>query len=219
MNVETREIPEDMLDALKELSTIGAGHAATALSNLVKSPVGITLPNISFLVSDDVNSIIEDSDHTYVATVLNALGDIGGKLLLIFELQKALTTVDTLFHLEEHTTNVLDDKAKSAINEVGNIIVASFLNTLSKFLNLVILPSVPEIITGKKENIIKYISSDAKTDSKESIISNNALLFLSDKNGSKIDINTYFVWITTKDDVNLLLEKLEEKLESIRSSL
>ena len=190
MNVETREIPEDMLDALKELSTIGAGHAATALSNLVKSPVGITLPNISFLESDDVNSIIEDSDHTYVATVLNALGDIGGKLLLIFELQKALTTVDTLFHLEEHTTNVLDDKAKSAINEVGNIIVASFLNTLSKFLNLVILPSVPEIITGKKENIIKYISSDAKTDSKESIISNNALLFLSDKNGSKIDINT-----------------------------
>ena len=96
MNAVTLELTEDEIDALKELSTIGAGHAATALSQLVKSPIGITLPNISFLLASNVNSIIEDSDHTYVATMLNAFGDIGGKLVLIFELNKALTTVKGL---------------------------------------------------------------------------------------------------------------------------
>ncbi len=218
MNSDVLEISDDERDALKELSTIGAGHAATALSQLVKTPIGITLPKVSFLFSSDAKTILKKNKQTYVATKLNALGDISGTLFLIFELKKALTTVDTLFHLEKQTTDELDDKANSAINEVGNVIVASFLNTLSKFLNLTILPSVPEIIVGNKDEITKKFSSE-KSSSEESIISNNALLFLSDKAGAKIDIDTYLVWVTTKKDVRLLLDKLDEKLESISSSL
>lgn len=55
-------LKDRQLDALRETANIGAGHAATALSQMTGNTIMITVPTITIAALEDVPSQISDSE-------------------------------------------------------------------------------------------------------------------------------------------------------------
>jgi chemotaxis protein CheC len=129
------------LDALREVGNIGTGNAATALSQLINKKVDMTVPNINIVPFDDIFSSI-GGDEIVVGVIVRVLGDTPGNILFVFEKNTALNLVEILTGEKE---DYLSEMGNSVICEIGNIISSSYMNAISKFTGLSIMPSVPAV--------------------------------------------------------------------------
>ena len=126
------------LDALKEVSNIGAGNAATALSMLIGKKVDMTVPAVNVVKLDD---IVEENGETEVAgTVVRVLGDIAGNMLLVFENSTSENIIKKLVGSKQSPES---EMGSSVLCEIANIISAAYMNAIAQLTNLAILPSVP----------------------------------------------------------------------------
>lgn len=129
------------LDALREVGNIGTGNAATALSQLINKKVDMTVPAINIVPFDDIFSSI-GGDEIVVGVIVRVLGDIPGNILFVFEKDTALGLVEILTGMKEE---YLSEMGNSVICEIGNIISSSYMNAISKFTGLTVVPSVPAV--------------------------------------------------------------------------
>lgn len=129
------------LDALKEVGNIGAGNAATALSQLINKKVDMTVPSINIVPFYDIFSRI-GGDEVVVGVIVRVLGDTPGNILFIFEKNTALDFIEILTGEREEQ---ISEMGNSVICEIGNIISSSYMNSITKFTNLNITPSVPAV--------------------------------------------------------------------------
>ena len=129
------------LDALQEVGNIGAGNAATSLSQLLNEKVDMTVPSVNIIPFDDIFSKI-GVEEVVVGVIVRVLGDIPGNILFTLDKEVALKIISSLMgEQQEQITEI----GSSALSEIGNIISASFMNAIAKLTNLVLLPSVPAV--------------------------------------------------------------------------
>lgn len=129
------------LDALREVGNIGTGNAATALSQLINRKVDMTVPDINIVSFDDIFSSI-GGDEIVVGVIVRVLGEAPGNILFVFEKETALNLVEALTGEKEE---YLSEMGNSVICEIGNIISSSYMNAISRFTGLAIMPSVPAV--------------------------------------------------------------------------
>src|SRR5213595_1258215 len=72
------------VDALREVANIGAGHAATALSQMTGSTIMISVPTITVAPLEEVPPAIAAPEEPVAAVLMNMLGDLTGRTLLVF---------------------------------------------------------------------------------------------------------------------------------------
>ncbi|MHC6179274.1 chemotaxis protein CheC [Clostridium sp. JNZ X4-2] len=136
-----KELTPIQLDALKEVGNIGTGNAATALSQLLNKKVDMTVPSINIVPFEDIFQSI-GGDEIVVGVIVRILGDAPGNILFIFEKDTALALT---YMLTGQKKDYLDDMGNSVVCEVGNIIASSYMNSMSKFTGLYVVPSVPAV--------------------------------------------------------------------------
>ncbi|MBI4541387.1 MAG: chemotaxis protein CheC [Gemmatimonadetes bacterium] len=141
---QSRELKALELDALREVANIGAGHAATALSQLTRRRVMINVPEIRLGPFQDIPGLVDAGEVT-VAVVMKVFGDLTGRVLLAFGRGTVMRLVDCFMGLEPGRTQTLAEMEQSAIKEAGNILGGAYLNALSEFLGMILLPSVPAL--------------------------------------------------------------------------
>jgi chemotaxis protein CheC len=136
--VEYSNLTALQLDALKEVSNIGAGNAATALSMMIGKKVDMTVPSVNVVKLEE---IVEQNGESEVAgTVVRVLGDIAGNILLVFEKQISENIIKKLVGSEQSPES---EMGSSVLCEITNIISAAYMNSIAQLTNLAILPSVP----------------------------------------------------------------------------
>lgn len=129
------------LDALREVGNIGAGNAATALSQLINRKVDMTVPAVNVVPFDDIFSRI-GGEEVVIGVIVRVLGDTPGNILFIFEKEIALNLIETLVG---EKSDQITEMGNSVLCEVGNIISSSYMNSIARFTNLVITASVPAV--------------------------------------------------------------------------
>lgn len=129
------------LDALKEVGNIGAGNAATALSQLINKKVDMTVPAVNIVPFEDIFSSI-GGEEIVIGVIVRVLGDTPGNILFIFEKEVACNLIEVLTGQREEE---ISEMGNSVLCEIGNIISGSFMNAIAKFTNLLIVPSVPAV--------------------------------------------------------------------------
>ena len=80
----------------------------------------------------------------FAGVYLSVNGDITGSMMFLLKKESARKLVSLLMKTEE-TDDELNEIEKSALQEIGNIITASYLNSLSTLTNMTISPSVPSL--------------------------------------------------------------------------
>ncbi len=129
------------LDVLKEIGNIGAGHAATALSQLLSEPITMTVPNVSIVSLSEVSEILGGAEQEVVGVYTRVFGDVPGKIIFVFAEDEALTLARML--TGSKNTKDLDDFERSALKEIGNIMTGAYLYALTKLTGYNVLSSVP----------------------------------------------------------------------------
>ena len=133
------------LEALKEIGNIGTGHAATALSSLLETRVNIEVPKVWLVPVEDLEKALGELEAIRVVLYLKVEGEAPGKAVFVLPPPSAETIVQTLLRKPEPPNIYGDEMAQSALQEVGNILVSSFVVALSQFSGVNLQPSVPAL--------------------------------------------------------------------------
>lgn len=129
------------LDALLEVGNIGAGNAATALSQLINKKINMTVPAVKIVRFNEIFDT-EESEERVIGVIVRVLGDTPGNILFVFDDETANNMIELLTGKKEDKFSEL---GYSVLCEIGNIISGSYMNAIAKFTNLLILPSVPAV--------------------------------------------------------------------------
>ena len=78
------QIDESRLDILREICSIGAGHAATALSQLTGRRIDLEVPRVLFAKVQEVPLIAGGAETVVDGLYFRILGDARGVILMIF---------------------------------------------------------------------------------------------------------------------------------------
>jgi chemotaxis protein CheC len=133
------------LDALRETANIGAGHAATALSQMTSNTIMITVPTITIAALEDVPQRIMPDEEPIVAVLMQMMGDLTGRTLLVFPHPTAIRLAQLMLRRPNNPAAPFGDLEQSAIKEAGNILSGAYMNALSEFMGLMLLPSPPSL--------------------------------------------------------------------------
>lgn len=128
---------------MAEIGNIGAGHAATVLSQMLGERIHISVPRINIVPLASASEIVGGPEIVVVGIYMRVFGDAPSSILYIFPRQSAMQLVDILVGRQPGTTNLLREYEQSALKEIGNILTGAFLYALSTFTGLAMLPSVP----------------------------------------------------------------------------
>jgi chemotaxis protein CheC len=142
---DIRSLKAIQLDALKEVANIGAGHAATALSQMIGGTIMISVPTINISRLEEIPPQVAEPDEPVAAVLMHMLGDLTGRTMLVFPRPSALRLAELMLHREAGTSNEMGEMEQSALKEAGNILSSAYMNALSEFLHLMLLPSPPSL--------------------------------------------------------------------------
>lgn len=138
---------EDMnlqeLDVMKEISSIGTSHAATALSKMLQKEVRISIPEVSILGYEEAIDRIGDVEEIVAATLVTMTHDVSGLMLFLFNMDFANTILEKLLGKTYTSFEEMTPLDYSALEEVGNIIICSYINAFTQLVNVDINLSVP----------------------------------------------------------------------------
>ncbi len=150
------------IDALREIGSIGAGHAATALSKMVRRPVKMSVPGASVIPLSAVNDLVGGPETQVWAIYLQMLGDLDGHIVFIVPQEEAATMVDRLMGRPCGTSATVDAMGESALAEVGNILTANYLIAMGDLAHLRLQPSPPmtanDMVSAILDGIVAHLS-------------------------------------------------------------
>jgi chemotaxis protein CheC len=141
---DLRSLKALQLDALREVANIGAGHAATALSQMVGQTIMISVPTINIARLEDVPPQVGEPDQPVAAVLMHMLGDLTGRTLLVFPRRTAVRLAELLLHRSTPGED-FSEMQQSAIKEAGNILSSAYMNALADFMGMMLLPSPPSL--------------------------------------------------------------------------
>ena len=151
---------EDMnlqeLDVMKEISSIGTSHAATSLSKLLQKEVRISIPEVSILGYEETVERIGTIEELVTATLVRMSNEVNGLMLFVFKLDLANVVLGKLMGQEYTSFEEMDEMAYSALEEVGNIIICSYVNAFTKLVDVEIDLSVPSSTMNMLGGILTF---------------------------------------------------------------
>lgn len=150
---DLKSLKETHLDALREVANIGAGHAATALSQMTGSKIMISVPQISITSLEEIPNEIDDDEEPIAAVLMHMLGDLTGRTLLVFPRLTAIRLAELMLNRPGQVGD-LGELEQSALKEAGNILSGAYMNALSDFLGLMLLPSPPSLAVDMSSAIL-----------------------------------------------------------------
>ncbi len=157
------------LDVLLEMGNMGAGHATTALSELVQERVLIDVPRLKTGPPHLVPRIFERHDQPTTAVYMHLKGKADCDIMLAFEVEEAKKIAAMTASASSLETS--PEIEKSAMEELGSIMICSFLNAMADFAGIELVPVPPQTVTDSFDTIIDNFLAN------QALVSDSVLIF------------------------------------------
>ena len=197
------ELNTHQLDALKEVSNIGAGNAATALAQLINRPIKMTVPTVRILSFDQVADVAGGADAIVAGILLEVTGDLQADLLLLLPWSQASIILELLLGKEISSFFELDELEISALEELGNILSNSFLTALSEFTKLGFSPHVPSLAIDMAGAVLNLPLARLGESVEQALVIDTIF------HEQQQSVDSYFLFIPRPEDLEEFLHKLE----------
>lgn len=171
--------------AIKEIVNIGGGNAATSLSKLINQPIRMDVPTLELMEYEEVFKTIRAED-TAVKVVLIRLRHSEGSFIFVVEPVHANELAKMMILTDEE---ISEDLVDSAVTELANILVNSFLNATMKILNKNLTASVPVVTVDMFGSVLTSLYMEQSYFDSKIIIVKNEFWSM----GKKIEGSLYFV--------------------------
>lgn len=200
------EEQEIELGILLELGSIGAGHAATALSDVIQQPILIDVPRIHTVETQLIPRFYDKHDTPTMGVYLQLKHTYGCDLLLMLELEEA-KKIAAMMTCASSIEEVDPSMEASAILELANILIGSFLTAISDFVEISLLPTTPQSAIDTFDAIIDSFLV------KQSMVSEKALIFETRFKRMGEDAKCMLMIFPSQELKNLLTEKSKSMIE------
>jgi chemotaxis protein CheC len=124
------------LDRVRELASVGAGHAANALALLTGRTCEMRVPTVRRGAGR-----AGAQEHRMAGVLFEVEGGLGGVLALLFPPDTCERLLAQLLGAGER--ELRSPAAQSALCELGNILASHAANAVGELLGVTMLPSVP----------------------------------------------------------------------------
>ena len=131
------------IDTLREIGSIGTGNAATALSQMLNKEVRITLPEVRIMGYNEAIEWIGGPEEVTAGVLVKMSGDVGGIMLSVQKLELVNVVLETMLGTSIASYDALGELERSAMIEIGNIMISTFINAISGLADLSIKLTVP----------------------------------------------------------------------------
>lgn len=186
VTLKTNEFSYIQLDILKELTNIGGGNAATSISHLIDKPINMTVPTIEILNYNEIFERIMPEDKMVTAVVMRMLGGGEGTFLFVIDEEASF---DLIHMMVSNGIEIDDELANSCIKELVNIVVTSFLNAVSKMIDISFISSIPLLTKDMFGAILSSVYIESEQYDDNVLIIKNEFIY----QGDKIEAQLYFI--------------------------
>lgn len=198
--ITLEEMSEEYFDVLKELGNIGAGNATTALSQMMQCKVDMSVPQVRLMEFKELGKIMGGEEIIMAGIYLGIEGDIAGSIMFLLEKQAARHLVDKLMGMSMEGEE-FSEMEFSALKEVGNIITAAYLNSLSSLTGLRIQPSVPDLTVDMAGAILSVPAIEFGT-------LGDKMLLIQTQFFDEMVLDGYFILVPNLDSYGKILSAL-----------
>jgi len=201
--METTQLNEMQRDALQEVANIGASHAATALSKMVNRPIQVGIPRIDIVpIEQSIETVPQDDP--VVGVFLQMSQETPLYVMVLLSKKSAFYLANLLLNQpEEETRDDFSEMEQSALMEVSNVMMSSFFDSITRLINISMIPGPPMLAYDMPAAILDYALI------KISSVANTVLLFetaVNEEGTNTFDVNMYL--IPEPQTIDLILEKL-----------
>lgn len=137
------ELNQMELDIIREVGSIGTGNAAGALSGLLGTRVGISIPNVYDCSYDEATQVLGDPEKIVAGVISRMSGEIRGIMLFLFDLDYCSEILKYLMDRQITDFFQLGEMEMSALNEVGNIMISTYVSAMCSLADMKVELSVP----------------------------------------------------------------------------
>jgi len=137
-------INEIHIDVLREIANIGSGNAASSLSRMLGVPVNIAIPDIGIHGFNETTEMLGGPETVMVGTLLMLSGEMSGMMMFLLPIEVVCDLVNMLMFTDIKSHDEIDEMGYSVINEVSNIMSASFVTAIADMTEIPIDISPPE---------------------------------------------------------------------------
>ena len=131
------------LDTLKEIGSIGTGNAATSLSSLIGKPVRIQQPEVRIMGYNEAIEWIGGPEEITAGVLVGMSNQLSGIMLSVQQLDFVKLVAESMLNEQVESYEQIRDMERSALTEVGNIMISTFINALTGLAGIDIDLSVP----------------------------------------------------------------------------
>jgi len=211
MNNKEQLLSAEQADFLTEMMNVGAGNAATALTQVLQCRVDIAIPRVLVITDAQELSILTSPSLPVVCARMGMVGDVSGGLFLIVpEEQK-----EDLIRLAEQavwgagqswraglTSQESDDLKLSVIAEIANIVAGVYLTAVHDFCRLNIYHTVPMVATDMVQALLDESLVSLSRQVQHIIVIENEFMIEEKR------IRTFLVMIPSIESVNILVNSI-----------
>jgi len=199
------------LDAIRELGNIGTGNAATALSGLLSRKIRMDVPKTEIISIYELPEHYGDPMQVVGAVFVRSSGGFECSLIFIQNEEDADLMVELLLKQQFGTYipvgEIPEDMKDSALSEVGNIVLSSFLNAINFVTGTQYQISVPGVAHDLLSSILDVVASIYGQMGDTALLVNTELSVEGLEEGKKI--SGQIALIPDPEALDLLLKRLK----------
>lgn len=225
MNDKEMVLTEEQLDFLTEMMNIGAGNAATALSQILRCEANVKIPVVHALSAPNVHSVLGDPSLPVACVKMGMVGDIEGDLLFIVPDEHKRN----LIHLARRGAGLGNDECGlpnelnaepkkrqssivnrqsaadlSVLTEIGNILAGVYFTAIHEFCKLHAYHTVPTIGIDMIQSLLDEFLASLSRDTQEIILIENEFIV------EEKHIRTLLLMIPSMESLNTLVDSIEQ---------
>ena len=192
-------LSEQAFNALTELGNIGAGNATTSLSVMLNSKLTMSPPKVDIYDFNSLENILGGPDATVMGVLSTIGGDMNAMILFVVGMHDAENLVKALMgdEVEWHS-----EIGISAIGEIANIIIGSYVASLETLTGMKMRYSQPESCIDMAGAILSVPCIEFGK------ISDKALLINSQFKAGEKEVDGYIMMMSEVHSFDALLNKL-----------
>jgi chemotaxis protein CheC len=203
------KITGEDLDVFRELGNMGAGNAGNALSQILNKKVFLEIPPAKVLNLNELGEKFSDASKKMIGLIGTTQGFFTSNIFLYFETEHVENLLQDLLSSKTKKKltkeSDLDDKEKSAIQEISSILMSHYVAAISNFIQKKIEPPEYQFFFKNIKVLLNDLIKSSKDQELRAIIVETNL-----KVEENIDIKGEFILVLTPDIVHQIKERILE---------
>lgn len=196
-------INREIINRYEEFASEGMKKAADGFSSMLGENLTVSEPSFRQVPIGEIPELLGGPETEAVGIYLKAEGAVGGQIMLVIPLERALQLADLLLEQKPGTTRELGTLERSALGEVGNLTSSFFLNSISHLTGVSVRPSPPAVMVDMVGAIMDIIVATCGA------VSDSVLLMQTKFMNHKQSIETSFWVIPDPETLQALVSEAE----------